>query len=196
MDGPKSMESWGPVTGWFRASSSGASPGAPQDPSLGLQVCAAVCSSAGVGQGWTQGRCGSPASPLRQPRPRLGVPGPDDLWALRGSLGLRVGWFPGWPSLIPVRPLPRARHRQRLCVPRHHPHHCTHGPPAHGGVPPAAGGEGSGGVPGAPRGPVGDRTQPGRVSQRLWREPRGGRCLPGHPLTVGGRGPRLGCSQG
>ncbi|XP_077793880.1 tRNA (adenine(58)-N(1))-methyltransferase catalytic subunit TRMT61A isoform X4 [Macaca mulatta] len=90
----------------------------------------------------------------------------------------------------------RRRHRQWLCVPRHHPHHCTHGPPAHGGVPPAAGREGPGGVPGAPCGPLGDCAHPGCVPQRLWREPRGRRRLPGHPVTLGGCGPRLGCPQG
>nr|KAF6503221.1 tRNA methyltransferase 61A [Molossus molossus] len=112
-----------------------------------------------------------------------------DIALLTMMLELRPGSVVCESAILP------SRHRQRLRVPRHHPHHRAHGPPAHRGVPPAAGGEGAGGVPGAPRGPLGDCAQPGRVPQRLWRQPRGRRRLPGHPVTVGGGGPRLGRPQ-
>lgn len=119
-------------------------------------------------------------------------------WAPCGSpwARARMGWFPVWPQQCGLTPVPSPRHWQRLCVPCHHPHHCAHGPPPHGGVSPAAGREGAGRVPGAPRGPLGDRAQPGRVPERLRREPRGGRRLPGHPVPLGGRGPRLGRPEG
>lgn len=79
------------------------------------------------------------------------------------------------------------RDRQRLALPRHPAHHRPHGSPPHGGVPPAAGGEGGGGVQGAPRGSPGHRQEPGRVPGRVRSERGGRRRLPGHPLPLGRR---------